>query len=88
MILHKENLDFKKHCKYLIGEYIQASEDEIRKNDNRARSLDCLYLCPTVNYQGGYEVRHLTTKTVITHHHIMSVALILVIVKQVHNCKT
>ena len=28
MILHKENLDYEKHCKYVLGEYVQAHEDQ------------------------------------------------------------
>ena len=75
MIRHKENLDFKKHCKYVLGEYVQAAEDETKKNDNKARSLYCLYLHPIANRQEGYELLHLPTNRVILRHHITSVAI-------------
>ena len=88
MILHKENLDFKKHCKYVLGEYVQAYEDESIKNNNKPRTLDCLYLRPTGNHQGGYELLHLQTNRVITRHSIETVPITPSIIKQVHALAT
>ena len=84
MILHKENLDFKRHCKYVLGEYVQATSDEDKKNNNKPRTLDCLYLRPTANHQGGFELLHLATNQVITRHNITSVAITPSVIKQVH----
>ena len=84
MILHKENLDFKRHCKYVLGEYVQATSDEKEKNNNKPRTLDCLYLRPTTNHQGGFELLHLATNRVITRHNITSVAITPSVIKQVH----
>ena len=84
MILHKENLDFKKHCKYVLGEYVQAFEDEASKNNNKPRTLDCLYLRPTNNHQLGYELLHLQTNRVITRHSITSVPITPSVINQVH----
>ena len=61
IILHKENIDYDRHYKYILGEYVQAHEDEIIKNNNAPRSLDCMHLIPTANYQGGHELMHLQT---------------------------
>ena len=66
MILHKENLDFDRHCKYVLGEYVQTHEDENITNNNVLRSLDCLYSRPTVNHQGGHGLLHLQKIRVIT----------------------
>ena len=49
MILHKENLEWEKHCKYCIGDYTQACKDATIKNNNKAQTLDCLYLRPVGN---------------------------------------
>ena len=84
MILHKENLDFKKHCKYVLGEYVQAFEDEASKNNKKPRTLDCLYLRPTNNHQLGYELLHLQTNRVITRHSITSVPITPSVINQVH----
>ena len=66
MIMHQENLNFNRHCKYVLGEYVQAHEDSQKKNNNLPRTLDCLYLRPTGNHQGGHELLHLHTNKVIT----------------------
>ena len=44
MILHCENLDYKKHTKFVIGEYVQGDNDINPTNTNEAHILDCLYL--------------------------------------------
>ena len=84
MILHKENLDFNKHCKYVLGEYVQAFEDDSIKNNNKPRTLDCLYLRSSNNHQGGYELLHLSTNRVITRHSIKTVPSTPSVIKQVH----
>ena len=66
MILHKENLDFDRHCKYVLGDCVQTYEDENVTNNNAVRSLDCLYSRPTVNHQGRHELLHLQKIRVIT----------------------
>ena len=52
MIVHKENIDYDKHCKFVLGEYVQAHDKPLIKNTNAPRSLDCIYLRPTVSHQG------------------------------------
>ena len=34
MILHKENLDYNRHCKFVLGEYIQAHDEPNPTNTN------------------------------------------------------
>ena len=84
MILHKENLDYKKHCKYVLGVYVQASEDKTKKNSYKPRSLYCLYLRPTANNQVGCDLLHLPTNRVVTRYDIKSVAITSVVIKQAH----
>ena len=82
--MHQENIDFDRHCTYVLGEYVQAHEDEGITNNNKPRSLDCLYLRPTANHQGGHELLHLQTNRVITRNKITSVPITPSVVKQVH----
>ena len=84
MILHQENIDFDRHCTHVLGEYVQAHENEQIKNNNKPRALDCLYLRPTGNYQGGHELLHLQTNRVITRHKVTSVPITPSVIKQVH----
>jgi hypothetical protein len=44
MIMHHENLDYERHCKYQIGEFVQAHKEPNHTNTNAPRSLDCIYL--------------------------------------------
>ena len=53
------------HCKYVLVEYVQAHEDGDPKNNNSPRSIDCLCLTETSNYQGVYDLLQLQTNRVI-----------------------
>ena len=59
MILHQENLDHKRHCKYQIGEYVQAYDEPQHNNTNSPQPLDYVYLQPMDNDQGGHKLLHL-----------------------------
>ena len=61
MILNKRNLDFDKHCRFACGEYVQAYQDETITNDNKARTIDAIYLEPTFQDSGGHWVMNIIT---------------------------
>ena len=84
MILHKENLDYERHCKYVLGEYVQAHEDLPIKNTTAPCSLDCLYLRPTANHQGGHELLHLQTNRPINRPRVTALSITPSIIKLVH----
>lgn len=65
MILHQENLDYERHCTFILGEYVQARDDPKKTNSNAARTLDCLYLRPSESRQLGFDLLHLQTNRVI-----------------------
>ena len=45
MIVHKTGLDYKKHCTFATGTYVQANHDDAnRKKTNAPRTLDGIYL--------------------------------------------
>ena len=66
VILGGKDLDFNKHCQIPFGAYVQANQDNNPTNDNRARTLDAIYLRPTNNEQGGHELMDLNSGLVIT----------------------
>ena len=84
MILHQQNPDFDRHCKYVLGEYVQSHEDEMIKNDNKPRTLDCLYLRPTASNQGGHELLHLGINRVITRNRVTQFPITPSVIKLVH----
>ena len=84
MILHHENLDLNKHCKHVLGEYVQAHEERHPKNNNSPRSLDYTYLQHTSNHQGGHELLHIQTNRVIIQNTVTTVAIMLSVIEQAH----
>ena len=66
MILTNSALDYQKHCSIPFGTYVQAHTETNPTNTMAARALDCIYLRPLYNQQGGHEVLDLSTKRVIT----------------------
>ena len=66
-ILHGKPLDYNKHCRYAFGAYVQAHDDDItNKNSMQPRTLDCIYLRPVTNQQGGHELLTLDKWSIIT----------------------
>jgi hypothetical protein len=84
MIMHKETLDYARHCKYQIGEYVQAHDKPDHTNMNAPRSLDCIYLRPMDNAQGGHELLHLQTNRVVKRRTMTKIPITPSIIKQVH----
>ena len=65
MILYQENITFKQHCLHMLGEYAQTEDEPLRTNTNVPRTLDCIYLRPSVNRQLGYDLLYLLTNKII-----------------------
>jgi hypothetical protein len=84
MIMHQENLDYERHCSYHIGEYVQAHDEPMHTNTNAPRSLDCIYLRPMDNAQGGHELLHLQTNSVVKRRRLTKVPITPSIINQVH----
>lgn len=84
MILHQRHLDFAKHCQYAFGAYVQAHEEPNPSNTNAPRTLDCIYLRYNDNLQGGHQLLHLPTNSLITRGTVTPVPITPAIIKQVH----
>ena len=85
MIIHQKNIDYKKHCKYSFGSYVQAHDEPNLLNTTAARTLDCIYLQYTDSHQGGHEILHLPTNRVIIRRKITELPVTNEIVKQVNH---
>jgi hypothetical protein len=83
MIMHHENLEYERHCKYQIGEFVQAHEEPNHTNTNASRALDCIYLRPMDNAQGEHELLHLQTNKIVKKSNLTKVPITPSIVKQV-----
>ena len=85
MILHQRNLDYDRHCKYALGTYVQAHDEPKFSNTNATpRSLDCIYLRYNDSVQGGHELLHLQTNSVLRRRTVTPVPITPAIIKQVH----
>ena len=84
MILHQQNLNFDKHCKYTFGKYVQAHDEPNPSNTNAARSLDCIYLHCTSNKQGRHKLWHLNTNRIIMHHCTTSIWITQQVINLIH----
>ena len=65
-ILHKVKISFERHCRVPLLQYVLAHDEPQLSNTLRARALDCLYVGPTDNAQGGHECYHIPSKRLIT----------------------
>ena len=65
-ILGAPVLDYNKHCTIPFGAYVQAKHESEPTNDNTAHTIDCIYLRPCTNLQGGHELMDLNSGRVIT----------------------
>ena len=85
MILHQQNLDYNKHCRYAFGTYVQAHDEPLHMNTNQARALDCLYLRALGTHQGGHECWHIATNKVITRQFITPIPITTGVIRKVHS---
>ena len=63
-IVEKKTLSFPKHLKYAFGEYVMAPMETT--NTPARRMVECIYLCPMYNAQGGHYLFNLQTQAIIT----------------------
>lgn len=68
-ILSKLHVDAKKQLKFPFGAYVQACQDNTPTNTIAARTIDCVYLGPAQNKQGGHVLLDISTGRVITRPH-------------------
>ena len=85
MILHKRNIDYEKHCKYALGEHVQAHTEPSPSNTNEERTIDCIYLRYSDNEQGGHQLLNINTNKVITRRNITRAVITKSIIQRVHD---
>ena len=79
-ILGAPVLDYNKHCTIPFGAYVQAKHESEPTNDNTARMIDCIYLCPCNNLQGGHELMDLNSGWVITRRKVTEIPITKVVI--------
>ena len=88
VILSKRNLDYKKHCMFEFGSYVQASQVNYPSNTNKPRTIDAIYLRPTKTIQGGHEVLDLRSNRVITRPKVTAIPVTDLIIEKVEAMAT
>ena len=59
------NVDYKRNCKALVGEYVEASIDSEISNKNVERQQSCIYLGLSGNRQGSIKCFVIATGAVV-----------------------
>ena len=81
-IMTHRHVDYETDLKYSFGSYVGANEDG--DNTMKDRILDCIYLRPTRNLQGGHEVMDLRTGRVITRPRVWLLPMTQRVIDRVH----
>jgi hypothetical protein len=84
-ILHQQKLDYNKHCTIAQFSYVQAHDEPQPSNSQMPRALDCIYLRPLANLQGGHEILHLATGRVITRRQVTVIPMSTSAIKFIEN---
>ena len=85
MILHRRNIDYTKHCKFALGEYVQAHTEPSPSNTNEERTIDCIYLRYIDNEQGGHQILNINTNRIIARRNLSRAVITKNIIQRVHN---
>ena len=65
MIVNKENLNYDQYLEFALSENTQALDKPNKKNNNKPRTLDYLFLRPNATTQGRHEFLHLSSNKII-----------------------
>ena len=86
-ILSKKMVDCKKELVHSFGDYVQANYENNPKNNNVARTLDCIYLYAADNLQGGHVLMDLATGREITRPKVTACIMTRMVIDRVEeNC--
>ena len=77
-------MDYERHLKISFGTYVLSNNDKKITNTNAPRRLDCIYLRATYSSQGGHELLHLQTNSVITRNRVIPAPITPTNINQVH----
>lgn len=84
MIIHKESIDYNKHCQIPFGSYVQAHEENDPSNSMKPRALDGIYMRYMSNDQGGHEILNLATGEIIRRRKITMIPITQHVIKSIH----
>ena len=80
-LIKRRNISFKQECAVPFGTYVQAYEDHKIKNDNKARTIDAIYL--RAQSKNGHELMNLETGELITRGRIWEVPITSLVIRAV-----
>ena len=83
-ILHHRAVDYSTQCAIPTLAYVLAHEENHPTNTQSARGVDCIYLRPFNNSQGGHEVYSLQTKEVLIRRRVTEMPPTQAIIDRVH----
>lgn len=82
-IMHEIKLDYTTQCMIPQLSYVLAHDEPNPTNTTDPRALDCIYMRPISNAQGGHQVLHLATNEVIVRRKVTQIPITPAIIKAV-----
>ena len=81
-------MDYDKHCKIPLGEYVQALNEPKKTNPQTSRTIDVIYLIVNLKNQAGYVVLDLKYGLPITRRKVTDTPVENLVIKAVVNMAT
>ena len=85
MLMNKKNINYKHHCSFTCGKYMQAHQEHLIKNDNKPCTIDCIYLEPTFNTSRGHYIMNIATGAHMHKKHVWAVPIMQTIINTVES---
>ena len=81
--MSQQRLDYVKHCSVSQFSYVQAHDDPKLKNTQQARTIDCIYIRPIYNQQGGHYLYNLPTHDYINRQYVTVIPMTTAVIEAV-----
>jgi len=82
-ILSGKSIDYPKELSIPFGTYVQGSNDPKPSNTNAPRTMECIYLGPVRNKQGGHKLMDLSTGKMITRRRVKELPMTDIVIRAV-----
>ena len=82
-IMSQQQLNYFKSFSVSQFRYVQAHDDPKLKNTQQARTIDCIYIQPIYNQQGGHYLYNLSTHDYITRQYVTDITMTIAVIEEV-----
>jgi len=84
-IVEGKSIDYRKHCMYSFGSYVQALHETNPTNTTRPRTIGCIFLSPNVGDNTSYNLMNLNTGKLITRRKVFLIPITEEVIERVES---